>query len=34
LTVVRFGTRNISTFIVGRTASGDLAGLLTGQVET
>jgi hypothetical protein len=34
LTVVRFGTVNISTFIVGRTASGDLAGLLTGQVET
>ncbi len=34
LTVIRFGSRNISTFIVGRTASGELAGLLTGQVET
>lgn len=34
LTVVRFGSRNISTFIVGRTASGELAGVLTGQVET
>ena len=32
--VYRFGTRNISTFIVGRTRSGELAGLLTGQVET
>ncbi len=34
LTVVRFGSRNISTFIVGRTKTGELAGLLTGQVET
>ena len=34
LTVIRFGNRNISTFIVGRTASGELAGMLTGQVET
>lgn len=32
--VYRFGTRNISTLIVGRTHSGELAGLLTGQVET
>lgn len=34
LVVFRFGTVNISTFIVGRTANGALAGLLTGQVET
>jgi hypothetical protein len=34
LTVVRFGSINISTFIVGRTRNGELAGLLTGQVET
>ena len=34
LTVVRFGSRNLSSFIVGRTAAGELAGLLTGQVET
>jgi hypothetical protein len=32
--VYRFGTTNISTFIVGRTRAGELAGLLTGQVET
>lgn len=34
LTVYRFGTVNISVFIVGRTSNGALAGLLTGQVET
>jgi hypothetical protein len=34
LKVYRFGTVNISTFIVGRNKSGELAGLLTGQVET
>jgi len=34
LKVIRFGTVNISTFIVGRTSDGALAGLLTGQVET
>ncbi len=34
LTVLRFGTISISTFIVGRTHDGQLAGLLTGQVET
>jgi Nuclease A inhibitor-like protein len=32
--VFRFGTISISTFVVGRTKSGELAGLLTGQVET
>jgi hypothetical protein len=32
--VFRFGEVSISTFIVGRTATGELAGLLTGQVET
>lgn len=32
--VFRFGDVNISTFIVGRTKTGELAGLLTGQVET
>ena len=30
----RFGDINISTFIVGRTKTGELAGLLTGVVET
>ena len=34
LKVYRFGTISISTFIVGRTSTGELAGLLTGQVET
>lgn len=34
VTVFRFGTIDISTFIVGRTRTGELAGLLTGQVET
>lgn len=34
LQVIRFGTINISTFIVGRTAAGELAGVLSGQVET
>lgn len=34
LKVFRFGEVNISTFIVGRTRTGELAGLLTGQVET
>ncbi|MFO0599933.1 MAG: nuclease A inhibitor family protein [Myxococcaceae bacterium] len=34
LKVYRFGTIDISTFIVGRTKSGELAGLLTGVVET
>lgn len=34
LVVFRFGTVNISTFIVGRTSNGAIAGLLTGQVET
>lgn len=34
LTVFRFGEINLSTFIVGRTRSGELAALLTGQVET
>jgi len=34
LTVFRFGTASISTFLVGRTRTGELAGLLTGQVET
>lgn len=32
--VFRFGEVSISTFIVGRTKTGELAGLLTGQVET
>lgn len=32
--VFRFGEINISTFIVGRTKTGELAALLTGQVET
>lgn len=32
--VYRFGEVSISTFIVGRTRTGELAGLLTGQVET
>lgn len=32
--VMRFGEVSISTFIVGRTQSGELAALLTGQVET
>jgi len=32
--VYRFGTISISTMIVGRTKSGELAALLTGQVET
>ena len=32
--VYRFGTISISTMIVGRTSSGELAALLTGQVET
>lgn len=30
----RFGSVNISTFIVGRTPNGALVGFLTGQVET
>lgn len=34
LKVLRFGEINISTFIVGRTKTGELAALLTGQVET
>lgn len=34
LKVFRFGEVNISTFIVGRAKSGELVGLLTGQVET
>lgn len=34
LKVIRFGDVNISTFIVGRAATGELVGLLTGQVET
>ncbi len=34
LKVFRFGEVNISTFIVGRSRSGELVGLLTGQVET
>lgn len=34
LKVYRFGEVSISTFIVGRTKTGELAGLLTGQVET
>ncbi len=34
LKVFRFGEVNISTFIVGRASSGELVGLLTGQVET
>jgi hypothetical protein len=34
LKVYRFGTVSISTFVVGRTKTGELAGLLTGQVET
>ncbi len=34
LKVIRFGRISISVFIVGRTADGALAGLLTGQVET
>lgn len=34
LLVLRFGEINISTFIVGRTKTGELAALLTGQVET
>ncbi|MBL8938489.1 MAG: hypothetical protein JNM69_28235, partial [Archangium sp.] len=32
--VYRFGEISISTFIVGKTKTGELAGLLTGQVET
>jgi hypothetical protein len=32
--VYRFGTVTISTVIIGRTKTGELAGLLTGQVET
>ncbi len=34
LKVYRFGEIEISTFIVGRTRTGELAGLLTGVVET
>lgn len=34
IVVYRFGEISISTFIVGRTSTGELAGLLTGQVET
>lgn len=34
LQVYRFGEISISTFIVGKTKTGELAGLLTGQVET
>lgn len=34
LKVYRFGDIAISTFIVGRTKTGELAALLTGQVET
>ncbi|MFT3713207.1 MAG: nuclease A inhibitor family protein [Archangium sp.] len=34
LKVYRFGDIDISTFIVGRTKTGELAGLLTGVVET
>lgn len=34
LKVIRFGDVNISTFIVGRAKTGELVGLLTGQVET
>lgn len=34
LKVYRFGDISISTFIVGRTKTGELAGLLTGVVET
>lgn len=34
LQIFRFGTVSISTFIVGRTKTGELAALLTGQVET
>lgn len=34
LVVFRFGTINISTFLLGRSADGQLVGLLTGQVET
>ncbi|MBK7863464.1 MAG: hypothetical protein IPJ65_33655 [Archangiaceae bacterium] len=34
LKVYRFGRINISTFILGRTSNGALAGLLSGQVET
>ena len=34
LKVYRFGEIEISTFIVGRTKTGELAGLLTGVVET
>jgi len=34
LVVFRFGRINISTFILGRSADGQLVGLLTGQVET
>lgn len=32
--VVRFGAVSISTFFVGRTRTGELVALLTGQVET
>lgn len=32
--MVRFGTVSISTFFVGRTRTGELVALLTGQVET
>jgi hypothetical protein len=32
--MVRFGRISISTFIVGRTRTGELVALLTGQVET
>lgn len=34
LEVFRFGEIEISTLIVGRTKTGELAGILTGQVET
>ncbi len=34
LKVFRFGEIEISTLIVGRTKTGELAGILTGQVET
>ncbi len=34
LQMFRFGDANISTFFVGRAPSGELVGLLTGQVET
>jgi len=34
LQVFRFGTINITTLVVGRTAAGDLAGVLSAVVET